>query len=187
MPQISSIKAGNAVIYNGQIFTVVKMTFVNPGKGSAFYTTKLKNIKTGNVMEINIKSGTSLDLANVMYYDAQYLYADGGSYHFMDNKTYHQFSFTKEQLGDQVNYLQEEKEYKVMYIDDNPVSLQLPPKVELKVTHATPGVKGDTASSATKEVTVETGLTLRVPLFIKQGETIRINTDTGQYTERVNN
>ncbi|MDD4352104.1 MAG: elongation factor P [Candidatus Gracilibacteria bacterium] len=182
---ISQVKKGNAIVYNGQKWFVSNISFVNPGKGTAFYPTKLKNLNTGNVVEFNIKSGESIEPADLFNYKCQYLYSDGTDYFFMNSSDFSQFSISGDTLGNDAQYLQEEKEYEIMFIDGNPASVQLPPKIVLEVTEASDAVKGDTANNATKDVKLENGMSIRVPMFIKQGDKVRISTEDGSYYERV--
>lgn len=183
---ISQVKKGDAIIYQGQKWIVTRINFVNPGKGSSFYPTKLKNLATGNVIESNIKTSESIQVADVFTHRCQYLYSDGNDYFFMNTKDYNQFSIPSDTLGDSGKFLQEEKEYEVMFIDGNPASVVLPPKVVLTVTEASEATRGDTATNATKDVKLENGMTIRVPMFIKQGEKVRVSTEDGSYCERVN-
>jgi elongation factor P len=182
----SDFRKGLAIRYNGDTYVVISYQFVNPGKGSAFTRTKIKNIKTLKVNEITFKSGEQIEGANMEYRRCQYLYSDGTDLHFMDNVNYEQFSMPAELVGDQAQFMMDSGEVTAVFVDNKPVSLQLPPKMDFKVTEAQPGVKGDTATGGTKPVTIETGAKVNVPLFIKEGDYIRVNTETGEYVERVN-
>lgn len=171
--------------YNGQLFIVTEFNFVNPGKGSAFYRTKLKNLESGKVMDVTFKSGETIEIAEVERRKMQYLYKDENNYYFMDPQSYEQVSIGAGLMGEKGAYLKEGGEALVVLHRDIPVTAEIPKKIAFKVIEAMPGVKGDTASgNVTKEVTLEGGLKARVPLFIKEGETIIINTDTGEYVER---
>lgn len=181
----SDFKKGLALKYNGETYVIVSYQFVNPGKGAAFTRTKLKNVKTQKALEVSFRSDEQVEEANMEYKRCQYLYSDGTDYHFMVNDTYEQFTLSSDVVGDQANYMMDGSEVTMIFIDDQPVSLQLKPKLSFVVTESPPGEKGDTATGGTKHVTIETGVKVAVPLFIKEGDTIRVNTETGEYVERV--
>lgn len=164
---------------------IVDLTFVNPGKGSAFVRTRLKSLKTGKVQEFTYKSGESVTEVPVATQEMQYLYKEGDMYIFMDNRTYEQFGISETMLGSYVNYLKPNDTYQILVNGEAAVGLRFPKKVRLKVTEATEGAKGNTVSGATKTVIVETGAVVTVPLFIKEGEVIAIDPETGAYLERV--
>lgn len=185
--QTSDFRKGLAIKYNGDTYILVSYQFVNPGKGTAFTRAKMKNVKTLKAMEVTFKSGENIEEANMEYKKSQYMYTDGSDYHFMDNSSFEQFSMPADVVGDQSQYMMDGGDVTVVFVDNQPVSLQLPPKMEFKVTEAPPGEKGDTATGGTKLVTIETGATVAAPLFIKEGDKIRVNTDTGEYVERVTN
>lgn len=134
--------------------------------------------------ENTFKSGEAVELVDVLRRRCQYTYTDGKNYYFMDNESYDQFSLSKESMGDNAQYLIDGIELYAMYIDDSPVSVQLPPKMSFKVISTVPGVKGDTATGGSKEATIETGAIVKVPLFIKEGESIIINTESGEYVSK---
>ncbi|MBD3360633.1 elongation factor P, partial [Candidatus Peregrinibacteria bacterium] len=152
--------------------------------GSAFTRTKLKNLKTDQVIENTFKSGEAVELADIIRKKCQYLYNDGNEYYFMDNVNYEQFSLNKEAIGEAAKFLLEGTECYALHIDGKPVSIQLPPKMDFKVVSTTPGVKGDTATGGSKECTIETGATIKVPLFIKEDDIIKINTEDGTYVSK---
>lgn len=181
----SYIKKGLCIIFRDQPHIVVEKTFVSPGKGSAFYRTKLKNLKTGSVIDFTFKSGEKLEEAPVEVQELQFLYQEGESFNFMNPRTYEQFSLPQEMAGSFRHLMKESDTYQVYVLENQAISIRPPLKVFLKVTHAEAGAKGNTVTGATKEVEVETGYTLQVPLFIKEGDTIAINVDSGQYVERV--
>jgi elongation factor P len=183
--QTSDFKKGLAIRYNGETYVLVTYQFVNPGKGAAFTRAKMKNVKSGKVVEVSFRSGETVDEANMEYRKCQYMYNDGSEFNFMDNNSYEQFALSVEMVGDQANYMMEGGDVTVVFVDDKPVSLQLPPKMDFMVTEAPPGDKGDTATGGTKLVTIETGAKVAVPLFIKEGDKIKVNTDNGEYVERV--
>lgn len=182
----SDFKKGLAIRYNGETFVITNYQFVNPGKGAAFTRTKLKNAKTQKVMEVSFRSDEQIEEANMQYKKCQYMYADGSEFHFMDNNTYEQFAIPADTVGDQSKFMMEGGEVTVVFVDNMPISLQLAPKMVFKVTETTPGEKGDTATGGTKPATIETGAKVNVPLFIKEGDKIKVNTETGEYFERVN-
>ncbi len=181
----SDFKKGAAIKYNGETCIILSYQFVNPGKGSAFTRTKLKNAKSGKIFEVSFRSGESIDEANVEYRNCQYLYNDGKDMTFMDSSTYEQFILPLENVGDMQNYIVDGSEVIVVFIDGAPFTIQLPPKMNFRVIEAPPGDKGDTATGGSKQVVLETGVKVNVPLFIKEGDTVKVNTDTGEYVERV--
>ena len=181
----SDIKKGLCIIFRDAPHIVVEKTFVSPGKGSAFYRTKLKNIKTGSVLEFTFKSGEKLEEAPVEVKEYQYSYQDGEELYFVDPRTYEQVTLKKDIVGDFFSLMKEADAYQLYLLDGQAIAIRPPLKVRLKVTKADPGAKGNTVTGATKEVELETGYKLLVPLFIKEGDTVSINVDSGQYTERV--
>lgn len=181
----ADFKKGTAIKYNGDTCIILSYQFVNPGKGAAFTRTKLKNAKSGKIFEVSFRSGENIEEASVQYKNAQYLYNDGKEMTFMDNSSYEQFTLPLENVGEMTDYIIDGSEMIVMFIDGNPFTIQLPPKMNFKVIDAPPGNKGDTATGGSKQATIETGAKVNVPLFIKEGDTIRVNTDTGEYVERV--
>jgi elongation factor P len=182
----SDFKKGLAIRYNGDTYVLVGYQFVNPGKGTAFTRAKMKSIKSGKVVEVTFKSGENIEEANMEYKKCQYMYTDGTDFFFMDNVNYEQFSMPNDILGDQGKYMMDGGEVTIVFVDNLPVSVQLPPKMDFMVTEAPPGERGDTASGASKQVTIESGAKVNAPLFIKAGDKIRVNTETGDYVERVN-
>ncbi|MDF2379724.1 MAG: elongation factor P [Candidatus Gracilibacteria bacterium] len=183
---ISELKKGGAINWKHGVWQAIDITFVNPGKGSAFYKVKLRNVETGQVVENTFKSGESLDEATVAYMNAQYLYSDGEGYHFMENDTFEQVVLTEEVLGDVTKFLKENSDVKLQTINGKASGVQLPPKIVFEIIDAPPGVKGDSATGKTIPATIDTGAIIQVPLFCKTGDKIRINTDTGEYVERAN-
>ncbi len=181
----SDIKKGLCIIFRDQPHIVVEKTFVSPGKGSAFYRTKLKNLKNGSVIEFTFKSGEKMEEAPVEIQELQYLYQDGESLNFMNSRTYEQFTLPKEMVKEFFPLMKEGSVYQVYLLDNQAIALRPPLKVFLKIIHAEEGAKGNTVTGATKEVELETGYKVLVPLFIKEGDTIAINVESGQYVERV--
>lgn len=184
MTSTTNIVQGIAIFFKHHNWLIVEAQFVSPGKGSAFTRAKLKNLKTGQVIENTFRSGESVELIDVVRNKCQYLYKDGKNYNFMDNETYEQFSLDAEIIGDNEKFMLEDIECYAMYIDGIPVSIQLPEKMDFKIVSTPPGVKGDTATGGSKEATIETGAVIKVPLFIKEGETIKVNTATGEYVSK---
>ncbi|MGI6778174.1 MAG: elongation factor P [Acetivibrionales bacterium] len=168
-----------------QIFQIVEFQHVKPGKGAAFVRTKIKNIVTGATLERTFSPTDKMPKAHIERRDMQYLYNDGDLYYFMDNETFEQMPLSAQQLGDSLKFVKENMNVKILSHKGNVFGVEPPTFVELEVTKTEPGFKGDTATGATKPATVETGATVKVPLFINQGDVIRIDTRTGEYMERV--
>ena len=185
MIQTSEFRRGLKIEIDGEPFIIQEFQHVKPGKGNAFTRTKLKSLITGNVIDRTFKSGEKVDRPDMAEKEMQYLYRDGDSFYFMDNETYEQQFINAEQLQGAEAFLQENVQVTVLFHNQKPIAVELPNFVELTVTKTDPGFKGDTASGATKPATLETGATIQVPLFIKEGEKIRIDTRTGEYAERV--
>jgi elongation factor P len=181
----AEFRNGAKLELDGEPFVIVEFQHVKPGKGGAFVRTKLKSLKTGNVIDRTYRSGEKLDTPNLEEKNMQYLYNTGDDYFFMDNETYEQFSLTEKQIGDSKAWLKEDMVIKVLYHNGNPLSVEVPMFVELKVVSTDPGVKGDTASGGTKPATLETGAIVKVPLYLEEGEVIKVDTRTGEYLERV--
>jgi elongation factor P len=181
----SDLRKGLKIIIDGNPFIVVQADFVKPGKGAAFTRTKMKNLLTGGVIERNIRSGEKIELADIEENDMTFLYKEGEDFVFMDKKSYEQMHVNKETVGDDWRWLKDNLDVQVMFYNGRPIGLTCPNFVELKVMRSDPGVRGDTASGASKPATLETGAQINVPLFINEGETLRIDTRSGEYVERV--
>lgn len=175
---------GIFIEFRGEPHQILEFQHVNPGKGSAFVRTKLKSVKTGRVQEFTYKSGEAVVEVPIETHEMQYLYQEGNTYVFMDNVTYNQYHVSAAVLSDYLDYLKPNDTYQVLVHDEDIVGIRFPKKVRLRVTHAEEGARGDTVSGAGKVVEVETGLKVTVPLFIKEGDTIAVDTGTGQYLER---
>ncbi len=186
MISTSDIKRGVCFKLDGELFSVVDFLHVKPGKGGAFVRTKLKNIKRGTVIERTFRSGEKFEEVRLEKNPMQYLYEEGDSLVFMDTESYDQQSVPKDAIGTAVQFLKEEDIVNITFYEGEPVSIEPPASVVLKVTYAEPGVRGDTATNVLKPVTVETGAEVRVPLFINEGDMIKISTESGEYLERVN-
>ena len=169
---------------HGQVFQVIEFLHVKPGKGAAFVRTKLKNVITGAVLERTFSPTDKFENAYIERKDMEYLYSDGDLYYFMDQETYDQTPINASQLGDNFKFVKENMICKVCSYKGNVFGVEPPTFVELEVTQTDPGFKGDTATNATKPATLETGAEIRVPLFINEGDHIRIDTRTGEYMER---
>jgi elongation factor P len=169
----------------GEPFYIVEFQHVKPGKGGAFVRTKLKSYLSGNVLDRTFRSGERFEEPNLDEREMQFLYATGDSYTFMDTETYEQLTFEKHQLGENVDLLKENMIVRILIYEHRPIAVELPIFIELKVIDAEPGVRGDTASGGTKPAIVETGATVKVPLYLEVGTVIKIDTRTRSYVERV--
>lgn len=185
MYDTSDIRKGLKVLMDGNPFTIVDFQFVKPGKGTAFTRTKFKNLLTGAIIEKNIRSGEKLEPANVEEKAMQYLYADGDDYIFMDKQSYDQVNISGDVIGRDTDLLLDNLDCTVLFFNDRPVGLSMPTFIEVKITRADPAVKGDTATNVTKPVTLETGAEVQVPLFINEGDKIKVDTRSREYVERV--
>jgi elongation factor P len=180
----SDLRNGMSIVIPEGLFSVVEFQHVKPGKGGAFVRTKLKNVRTGAVIERTFRSGESIEQAIVDKREMQYLYRDGSDYVFMDNVSYDQVQVTPEALGDASQYVKEGDSAVLQMYNEEIVGVDLPASVELTVSETEPGVQGDRVSGARKPATLETGLILQVPLFINPGERIKVDTRTGEYITR---
>lgn len=181
----NEFKSGLKLLIDGEPYTIVENEFVKPGKGQAFNRVKIRNLKSGRVIDKTYKSGESVEAADVMEYDLQYLYTDGEFWHFMDEKSFEQVAADATAVGDAVKFLKEQDICSVTLWNGSPISVQPPNFVTLAVTDTDPGVRGDTASGGLKPATLETGAVVKVPLFIEIGEILKVDTRTGEYTGRV--
>jgi elongation factor P len=181
----NEFRSGLKLILDGDPYNIVENEFVKPGKGQAFNRVKLRNLKTGRVVDRTFKSGETIEAADVMDTDMQYLYNDGEEWHFMEPKSFEQFAMTKEVVADAAQWLKGQEDCVVTLLDGVPLSVAVPNFVELQITQADPGVRGDTAQGGTKPATLETGAVVKVPLFVEEGEVLRIDTRTGEYVSRV--
>lgn len=181
------IAKGTVLLSKGTPYLVVEREFVSPGKGSAFARVKMKSLRDGSVLTQTIKTADMVEDAVVDTHKGQYQYEDGESFMFMDVETFDQIAVPNDIIGDKKFYLREGDEYEILVWENEPIDVKIPPKMIFVVEQSENYIKGDTVSGATKPVVTETGLTVRVPLFIKQGERILVNTETNEYQERVNN
>lgn len=181
----SEFRSGLKIMIDGDPCSIVENEFVKPGKGQAFNRVRFRNLKTGRVIDRTFKSGESVEAADVIDTQMQYLYHDGEHYHFMDPDSFEQVGASTAALGDTIKYLKEQDSYNVTLWNGNPISVEPPNFVVLKVVETDPGVRGDTATGGLKPATMETGAVFRVPLFIEIGELLKIDTRSGEYVGRV--
>lgn len=180
----NQFKSGLKVMIDGSPCSIIENIIVKPGKGQAFNRVKLRNLKTGRVIEKTFKSGESIPAADVIELEMQYLYSDGSHWHFMEPDTFDQHSADETAMKEAAQWLKGEETCVVTLYNGNPLSVTAPNTVELKITETDPGLKGDTASGGNKPATLETGAVVRVPLFVNEGDIIKINTKTGEYLSR---
>ncbi len=185
MADTTKFRNGFTMRLDGGLFSIVEFQHVKPGKGGAFVRTRLKNLSTGSVIDRTFRSGDKVDEIRLEKREMQFLYSDTGTFHFMDSETYEQVGLDADLLADSAGLLQENETAYVMVVEGKPIGVELPNFVQLKVTHTEPGVKGDTATGAVKPATLETGAVVSVPLFVNRGDTLKIDTRTGDYVERV--
>jgi elongation factor P len=186
MISTAQIKKGIYIIFHDEPHMVVDMTFVSPGKGSAFYKVKLKSLYSGRIVEYTYKSGEKMEEVLVETHEAEYSYFDGENYVFIEPRTFEQYSVSAEVVGEDKIYLKEGLLYRIKFYDDKPVGITMPKSIACIVVEAENSIKGDTATSAMKNAVLDTGAKVLVPLFIKVGEEISISTETGQYLSRKN-
>ncbi|MHB8895559.1 MAG: elongation factor P [Candidatus Geothermincolia bacterium] len=185
MASTSDFRNGLVLDINGQLMRIIEFQHVKPGKGAAFVRTKLKNVETGQVVDKTFRAGEKVEEAVLEHKKMQYLYKDGDNFVFMDLETYEQTHVPGETVGDTANFLVENQELSVFIRNGKAVTMELPAAVRLQVEKAEPGLKGDTSSGATKPITLETGLVIQAPLFVNEGDSVKVDTRTGRYIERV--
>ena len=185
MISVMELRSGNLAEFEGILYRVVSFQHVKPGKGGGFVRLKLKNVEQGTVTDKTLDSWESVPNPPVEEKEMQYLYKQGEKFVFMDTENYEQLELTEEQVGEGYQWLKEEMKIEVLFYKDRPISVKLPITVNLKITASEPGIKGDRVSNATKPATLESGATIQVPLFVKEGDTIKVDTRTGEYLERV--
>lgn len=181
----SDFRKGLKIEIGGEPFTIVDFQHVKPGKGGAFVRTRLKSLTSGNVLDMTFRSGDKVDKPDLEEREMQFLYETNGEYHFMDTNNYEQLFLTKEHLGDSKDFLKENLVIKALFHNKRPLGIETPMFVELKVTQTEPGMRGDTATGATKPATLESGAVIQVPLFVNEGDILRIDTRTREYITRV--
>ena len=184
MISVNDFKTGLTIETDGGIWRVTDFQHVKPGKGAAFVRSKLKNLRTGDIQEKTFRAGEKVGRAQIDNMKMQYLYADGDSHIFMDNNSYEQVELQASQLEHQLQFLKANMNVTIMMYGNETLGVELPKSVELEVTEAEPGIKGDTASGATKAATLETGITVQVPLFVNQGDSVIVSTEDGSYLSR---
>jgi elongation factor P len=185
MISTNDFRTGLTIEVDGDIFLVVDFQHVKPGKGSAFVRSKLKNISTGAIVERTFNAGEKLPKAHIERRQMQYLYPEGEQYVFMDTESYEQIALNRENIGPGLKYLKDNMNIYVLFYQEQSFGVELPNSVELKVIETEPGIRGDTATGATKSATLETGATVQVPLFINVEDVLLIDTRTGDYIKRV--
>jgi elongation factor P len=182
---ITDLKKGTLFQWEGEPFRVVEYSQKVMGRGGSIVNVRIKSLLDGKVLEKTFKGNEQLDSADVTNQTVQYLYSDGDIFHFMNEETFEQFEVPADLVGDGAGYLKEGDRVQLQFFNDRPINVELPKNVPLKVTYTETAVKGDTSSAITKDATLETGITIKVPAFIKQGDLISVDTSTGAYRERV--
>ncbi len=185
MIDVNELRSGVTFELDGDLFKVVEYSHHKPGRGKATIRTRVRNLRTGAKLEKSFISGDKVQDVRLDYRQCQFLYSDGDMYHFMDKDTYEQPALPEEAIEDAVNYLKENMEVKLTFYGSEPLDIELPTTVDLEVVEAEMALKGDTATGATKSVTTETGLSVQVPLFVEEGDAIRVDTRSGEYVTRV--
>jgi elongation factor P len=185
MYNTSDIRKNLKIQIDGIPYVVEEFQHVKPGKGGAFIRTKLRNLVTGNLLDKTFKGGAKLEPANLEEHTMQYLYKEDSSFCFMNTETYEQIFLTEEQVGDAKKFMPENTEVQILFFKNEPIGITLPNFIDLEIVQAEPGIKGDTATGATKPVTLSTDAVINVPLFVNQGDTVRVDTRTGEYVTRV--
>ena len=181
----ADFRNGMCIEYNNKLCTIVEFQHVKPGKGGAFVRTKLRDIKTGRVVDYTFNAGTKFDSVRLETKKMQFLYSDGTDFNFMDMSSFEQLSIPAETVGSAANWLKENDEATLMYAGDGLISIEPPMFVELEVTETEPGFKGDTATNTTKPATLETGVTIQVPTFVEIGDVLQIDSRDGRFVKRV--
>lgn len=185
MISVNDLRTGLTIEVDGEPYSVIEFMHVKPGKGAAFVRTKLRNLRTGAVADRTFRAGERVNRARVENREMQYLYNSGDEFYFMYTDTYEQITLERSQLGNAPDFMKENDIIIIQFYEGAPVGVDLPPSVELEITYTEPGFKGDTATGGTKPATLETGLVIQVPLFIEQGERVKVDTRTGEYISRV--
>ena len=185
MIDVNDLRKGVIFEYDNSLYRVLEYTHHKPGRGNAIIRIKARNVRTGSTIERTFNSGERVQDIRLDYHNVQYLYTDGDNYIFMDGETFEQPAIPAKLVGDYAGYLKEGMEVKLTFYENEPLDIELPTSVDLKVTQADVAIRGDTATGVTKKVTVETGAQVDVPSFVKEGDTIRVDTRTGEYVTRV--
>jgi elongation factor P len=185
MYSTTDFRKGLKIEIGGEPFIIVDFQHVKPGKGGAFVRTRLKSLLSGNVIDQTFRSGDRVDKPDLEEREMQFLYQTGEEFHFMDTQTYEQLFLTAEHLGESKDYLKENGIIKALFHNKRPIGIEVPMFVELKIVQSDPGIRGDTATGATKPATLESGAVIQVPLFVEEGDVVRIDTRTREYITRV--
>ncbi|MBC8053647.1 MAG: elongation factor P [Sphingobacteriaceae bacterium] len=185
MAKASEIKSGNVLRFNGELVTVEEFLHRTPGNLRAFYQARMRNVKTGKLVEYRFRTDEEVEICRVETNDYQYLYDEGDFFVVMDNNTYEQFNIPKFLFGESARFLKDGMNVIIAFESDEPIMAQAPTNVELEITYTEPAVKGDTSTNALKHATVETGVEIKVPMFINIGDKVKVDTRTGEYIERV--
>ena len=184
MINVNDFKTGVTINYEGNLYQVLEFQHVKPGKGAAIVKAKLRNLRTGSIAEYTFNSGIKVPTAHVEKQKMQFLYSTGDAYSFMNMETYEQVELNKSQIENEIKYLKEGLEVLIFFYESEMLGIELPEKIDFKITETEPAIKGNTATNATKDAIVETGLLVKVPLFIEQGEEIIVSTKDGKYVSR---
>lgn len=182
--ETSDFRKGLKILWDGIPWVVIDFQHVKPGKGNAFTRTRLKNLLTGSTQDVTFKSGERMGDPEIEDKSMSFLYNDAEGYHFMDQRTYDQVALSKDALGDAVNFLLPEMQANVMFYNGRAINVDIPQHVVMKITYCEPGVRGDTATNVTKPATLETGAIVQVPIFLNAGDSVKVDTRTGEYLER---
>ncbi len=185
MASVSEFRTGMTILMDGNLYIVTEFQHRNPGNWRAFVVAKLKNVKTGRVIEKTFRSHDKLDEVRTESKDMQFLYNDGAMFHFMDNESFEQVGIPSDVVGDASHFLKEGVTPKILFYEGNVVNIEMPITVELKVVQTAPGVRGDTVTGGTKPAELETGFSVNVPFFINEGDSVKVDTRSGEYLERV--
>ena len=185
MASTSDFRNGYTLSYNDQIYKIIEFMHVKPGKGPAFVRTKLKSVQSGKIIDKTFRAGERIDEVRLDAKKMQYLYSDDSGYHFMDTSTFDQIPISSSLIDDVKDYLKESMEIKILFHGDDPIDIEIPPFIVAEIVETDPGVKGDTAQGGSKPARLDTGAMVNVPLFVQQGENVKIDTRTGDYVERV--
>jgi elongation factor P len=185
MIDVNELRKGITFEFDGTLYKVIDYHHHKPGRGNATIRVKALNMRTGTTLEKTFQSGDRVQDVRLEFHNAQYLYTDGQLYHFMDLDSYEQYAISSEVLGEMTSYLTENLEVKLTFYEGEPLDVELPTSVDMKIIHAEISVRGDTATGVTKRVTTDTGLTVQVPNFVNEGDTIRVDTRNGTYITRV--
>lgn len=185
MGTTADLKPGAFIKFNGELAQVLESTHRTPGNLRAFYQVKMRVVRTGRLMENRYRSGETIEFVRVEKKPYQYLYREGNMLVFMDQETYDQIHVQEEIVGEPIKFLKENQDVQISFEENNVLGVELPPNVNLRITHTEPGLKGDTATNVLKPATTETGATINVPIFVNEGDLVRIDTTTGDYLDRV--